>query len=235
MSNQRYIKKSKLEMLYEWKKRPFVDKMLDDGESPNRVAQWCRDNGFEVSTPTMYTYAKRRKEAIIKGIQIEKVMDKRKDRDENGLSKADKKRQKRAMRGVEAMTMSKEERKEAYLSVDKVQSDLELLDNIIQKGFETLQMMEAIAPQVALKAIELKHKITGGSHNGLTIYGLEEIRMREAARESAIMTVLLEFIPEDRHEEVLQRMEQVTKEYYESIGLGEAYEEAMKEAAGGES
>jgi hypothetical protein len=223
MDKKRGVKKTKLEQLYEWKKRPFVDKMLDDGESPNQVHKWIMDNGFEISMPTVYTYAKRRKEAIVKGIQMDKVMDKRKDKDENGHSKADRKRIEKAKAGVNAMNMSKEERKQANLSVNKVQSDLELLDAVLQKGYETLEQMEFMPPKDFLKAIELKHKITGGAHNGLTTYGLDEIRLRESARESAMLTILLEFIPEDKHEEVIERMELATKEFYDSIGLGEQY------------
>lgn len=226
MTKKRGVKKNKLELLFEWKKRPFVDKMLDDGESPNQVHKWIVENGFEVSMPTVYTYAKRRKEAIVKGIQMDKVMNKaKKTKDEDGYTKADKKRMEKARSGVNAMNMSKEERKMSNLSVNKLQTDLELLDAVMQKGYETLGKMEAIAPKDFLKAIELKNKITGGAHNGLTTYGLEEIRLREAARESAITAILLEFIPEEKHEEVLERMDKATQEFYESIGLGDQYEE----------
>lgn len=57
------------------------------------------------------------------------------------------------------------------------------------------------------------------------MYGLEEIRLRETASENAMLAILLEFIPEERHEEVIAQMEKATREYYESIGLGEAYEQ----------
>jgi len=109
------------------------------------------------------------------------------------------------------------------MTVDKVKHDLELLDEVIQKGFETLANIEEINPATAIAAIQLKHKITGGSHGGYTVYGIEEIKLREAARENAMVAVLLEFIPEEHQATVLDRMEQVTKEYYESIGLGGAY------------
>lgn len=214
--------KTKLEELLEWKKRPFLDKMLDDGVSPNQCAQWCREQGFEISTPHMYTYAKRRKEAIVKDVQMDAVMDKR----QANLPPQERKKleKKGGRKKAEPFgNMTQEERKQANMTVDKVKSDLELLDAIIQKGMETLHMMEAVAPQVAIKAIEIKNKITGGAHNGITTYGLEEIRLREAARENAILAILLKYIPEDKHDEVLAEMEKATREYYESIGLGEAY------------
>lgn len=71
-----------------------------------------------------------------------------------------------------------------------------------------------ISPATAIKAMEMKHKLTNGSSGGYTVYGIEEIKLREAARENAILAVLLEFISEEQHAAVLKRMEQVTREYY---------------------
>ncbi|WAB25078.1 hypothetical protein M3_0127 [Lysinibacillus phage vB_LfM_LysYB1] len=231
---------TKLEELLQWNKRPFLDKMLDDGISANQCAEWIRENGIEISTPTVYTYAKRRKEAIVKDIQMEQVMDKR---TQPRASTAKKKTTGRpAKQGVKVDTKrykepnastnrTQAERKRDNLTVDKLKSDMELLDAVMQKGYETLLNMEAIAPKDFLKAIELKHKITGGSHGGITTYGLEEIRLREAAREAAILAIMLKYIPEEQHMEVIAEMERATQEYYESIGLGEAYEAQIEEDA----
>ena len=123
------------------------------------------------------------------------------------------------------ITLTKEERKAAHMTVNKVKHDLELLDEVIQKGFETLAHIDEISPVTAIAVIQLKHKITNGAHGGYTVYGIEEIRLRETARENAITAVLLEFIPEEQHAAVLERMGQAEREYYESIGLGKAYEQ----------
>lgn len=203
--------------LIAWNKRPFLDKMLDDGESPNKAAQWCRDNGFEISTPSLYNYARKRKEAIVNGLYAE-IMPAPPEPVVKPESKA-----KKTAKQRKAQTMANLERKAEHQTVAKVKHDMELLDEIIQKGFDTLKLMDAINPATAIKAIELKQKITGGAHNGLTTYGVEEIRLREAARENAIVTILLEYIPEDKQQEVLHRMEKATHEYYESVGLGDAY------------
>lgn len=252
-------RKTKLERLFEWKKRTFVDKMLDDGVSPNKVAKWINEQGMDISMPMVYTYAKRRKEAIIKGIQIEELLSHQhkntkkntnnsgskggNEDNEDSESYADKvakentesgprggkKRERSSVRGkkksnYEGYNLTDKERKQENMKVNKVKTDMEILDSIVDKGFKTLQMMEVISPDMAIKAISLKHKITGGAHNGLTTYGIEEIRLREAARENSILAVLLEFIPEDKHEEAIQRMDEVTREYYESLGLGDQYD-----------
>lgn len=50
---------------------------------------------------------------------------------------------------------------------------MELLKEIIQKGFKTLGLMEVISPVTAIKAIEMKHKLFNGGTGGYTLYGLE--------------------------------------------------------------
>jgi hypothetical protein len=83
--------------------------------------------------------------------------------------------------------------------------------------------MEVISPVMAIKAMEMKHKLTNGSAGGYTHYGLEEIKLRESAREKAITAAILQFVPVEQHDAVIALMEQATRDYYESIGLGEAY------------
>lgn len=102
---------------------------------------------------------------------------------------------------------------------------MELLEEIIHKGFKTLGLMKmkVISPVTAIKEIAMKHKLFNGGTGGYTLYGLEEIKVHEAAREQVITITILEFIPMEQHDAVTQRMEDVTRAYYDSIGLGEAY------------
>jgi hypothetical protein len=236
--------KSKLEQLAEWNKRVFVDKMLDDGDSPNKVHKWINENGLKVSVPTVYSYAKRRKEAIMKGVKMEAIADKRTKKgkahrgtkDDSYADKVIEENQTHKKDSTNKRTKKKndpkedtEERKQQHMGVKRVKSDLEIIDAIIDKGYGTLQMMEVISPDMALKAIKLKNEITGGNHNGLTMYGLEEIRLREAARENAMLAILLEYIPEEKHEEVLTKMEAATRDYYESMGMVDVYDAMVED------
>ncbi|MCY9591053.1 hypothetical protein PC41400_01725 [Paenibacillus chitinolyticus] len=77
-------------------------------------------------------------------------------------------------------------------SLKRIQHDLELLDEVIQKGFNTLSKMEVISPVTAIKAMKMKHKLINGSTGGDTHYGLREIKLREAAREQAITAAILQ-------------------------------------------
>lgn len=217
----------KINQLMEWKKRPFLDKMIDNEVPTKELVAWCNDNGFPISIPTINSYKKRRNEAVSNGITMEILQPKlhveSMNRKMDGMKKA---YTKAHQQRKEKRAQSKVEINQELADQDnpkRIRHDMELLDAIIQKGFETLKVMDVISPVTAIKAIEMKNRMSNGAMGGHTIYGLEEIKLREAAREQAIVAVLLEFVPEAQHNDVMKRMEDVTREYYKSIGLGEAY------------
>jgi hypothetical protein len=74
---------------------------------------------------------------------------------------------------------------------------------------------------LSLRSAKAQSLVHSFIFSGYTDYGIDEICLRDTARENAITTILLEFIPEDRH--ALEKMQEVEREYYKSIGLGEAY------------
>ncbi|GAA4867132.1 hypothetical protein GCM10023310_53550 [Paenibacillus vulneris] len=221
----------KIAALVKWNNRPFLDKMIDDSTPVKELVAWCNNNSFPISIPTMYSYIKQRREAIVNGLTMELLHAK-----EDPLKKSleDSARDKAREKGNTQYKENRaEERARAKATLEKeladqdspkrIRHDLELLDEVIQKGFDTLSKMEVISPATAIKAMEMKHKLTNGSTGGYTHYGLEEIKLREAAREQAIIACLMEFIPQEKHEEAVRLMDDVTREYYQSIGLGEAY------------
>lgn len=217
----------KLNQLVEWKKRPFLDKIIDNETPAKELVKWCNDNGFPISLPTMYSYMKRRSEAVANGITMEllqpKLHEESMERKMDGMKKAyTKAHQQRKEKRAQTKVKINQELAEQD-SAKRIRHDLELLDEVIQKGFDNLCKMEVISPVMALKAIELKHKLFNGGTGGHTIYGLEEIKLREAARNEAIIAAILQFVPVEQHEAVIELMETVTRKYYESIGLGEAY------------
>jgi len=207
----------KMGELLKWDKRPILDGMLDGGISPNKCAEWLRGQGFSISTPTVYTYDKQRKKTIYQSITREGTGSVREIDPE---TKRFKKQSGDTFHVKEVVTKR---------SKAKVRADLEMLDAIIQKGMDTLMQMDVISPQTAIKAIEMKHKLTGGQHGGLTMYGVEVINKREAGREAALLAVLLKFIPEEKHEEVFEEFERATREDYASVGLGEIYDQIEAE------
>ena len=221
---------SKVAALVKWNNRPLLDKMIDNDTPVKEMVAWCSDNGFPINIPTLYSYIKQRREAIINGLTIELIYSK-----EDPLKKvledsARKKARERATHSLKRTVPKNVPRLRPHWrrkladqeNTKRIRHDMELLDEVIQKGFETLSKMEVVSPVTAIKAMEMKHKLSNGSTGGYTHYGLEEIKLREAAREQAITAAILEFVPEEQHDAVIELMETVTQEYYESIGLSEA-------------
>ncbi|OBZ14399.1 hypothetical protein A8L34_10685 [Bacillus sp. FJAT-27264] len=220
----------KVAELVKWNNKPLLDEMIDDDTPVKEMVAWCNDNGFQISIPTMYSYIKQRREAIINGFTMELIHSKedtfkkalkdstRKKAGEKGNAKYKENRAEDRAKAKQIMAEAMDQ-----VSPKQIKHDLELLDEVIQKGFKTLNMMEVVSPVTAIKAIEMKHKLFNGGTGGHTLYGLEEIKVHEAAREQAIIACLMEFIPEEQREAAVRLMDNVTREYYQSIGLGEAY------------
>lgn len=235
----------KMDDFLKWEKRPFVDQMLDNNEPPYKVCDWMKENGFSMSYPTLYNYAKKRKQAAAQGVTVDILFyqNKRKGKVEKAIQEMglenEEKMKKPELKAVVNKNKGKKKKKQETQNLEqpspqqkrKIHTEMEMLDAIIQKAFETVQNMREVHPNVALQAIKLKHELTGGEHKGFTIHGLEEIRRREEARMMAIENVLLKYIPEEKWEEVLQDMERTTMEYYKEHGLLEAYQR-MKEQEG---
>lgn len=229
----------KVAALVKWNNKLLLDKMIDDGTPVKKLVAWCNENGFSISLPTMYSYIKQRREAIVNGLTME-LIHSREDPLKRALedSARNKAREKGNAQYRENRTGERAKVKAALEneltdqdSAKRIRHDMELLDEIIQKGFDTLSKMDVISPVTAIKAIEMKHKLSNGSAGGYTHYGLEEIKMREAAREKAITAAILQFVPVEQHDAVIELMEAVTREYYESIGLGEAYAQQVAREA----
>lgn len=182
----------RLEKLVKWKRIDEVNEMVMNGTSPRQISLWCKENGFDISHPKLYEYRDMLREAVNKQISVEQMM---------GIS--DTNRNPILLQSL-GITPVKE----------MVKSELDVLDGIIQLGFNGLKDMPTIRMGDAMKAIELKNKITGGAHGGLTNFGLEQLRELEQAKFESILDVVLQYLPEDKHEEVYEAMAEAEHRFY---------------------
>lgn len=182
----------RLEKLVKWKRIDEVNEMVMNGTSPRQISLWCKENGFDISHPKLYEYRDMLREAVNKQISVEQMM---------GIS--DTNRNPILLQSL-GITPVKE----------MVKSELDVLDGIIQLGFNGLKDMPTIRMGDAMKAIELKNKITGGAHGGLTNFGLEQLRELEQAKFESILGVVLQYLPEDKHEEVYEAMAEAEHRFY---------------------
>jgi hypothetical protein len=205
-------KYNKLERLVKWEHAEEVNKMLLSGISPIQVANWCEEHGFKISHPKLYEYRDMLQEAITRQITIERLLG-------IGLPK-----RKPIVLSAIAMQNTKQ----------LVKNELEVLDGIIQMGMNALYASPTVKLQDAMKAIELKQKLTGGKHSGLTSYGLDQLRAVEQAKFQAIVDVVMKYLPEDKHEELEAAIATAERQYYEQYApeLIEEYEKAIEEQYG---
>lgn len=182
-----------------------VNAMLDAGESPASVCKYINSQGFKISNPLVYEYKKIRQQCIVNNINIEHLI------------------------GVVKRPVQVEKTPSFYSKKVKLKSELDALDKIIQLGYEGIDRIygnqKPVPPSLMMSAIQLKNTLTEGSHGFLTNYGIEQLKELEKNKYEILIDLIMSYVPEDKKEEVVQRMEQTEDEYYQQT---EYYTEYLK-------
>lgn len=198
-----------------------VDNMLDEGQTYDYIVEFCKSESLGISKSTLTNYKQKREESIETGVPLVQLLDKRvkdnvtyiTDKVADSIITQDFDEPKGGNGGGNPPTNMDR--------VENVYNDLELLDEIIAKGAKGLSMFDVVDTPLAMKAIELKAKITNNQLSGLSIAGLREIKLRQRAREAALMEVIAQFVSEDKQEEVLDALDQAEHDFYENLDLTE--------------
>lgn len=188
-----------------------VDEALDEGKPYDFIIAFCKEKfDFEISKPALSRYKEKRREAIEQGVDLESLLDKRRKSGKVIDLKG---------KEVETLPNTNTSYDQTFNAVEQIYNDVEVLDTIIQKGFASLKEVDYVEAPLAMKAIEVKAKVTGNQMQGLSLVGLRELRLRQSAKEQAMTEVILRFIPEEQHEEVYQAIEEAEAEFYENLDL----------------
>lgn len=199
----------KLELLVKWKYVNEVNEMLIKGVNPRTISEWCKERGFSISHPKLYEYKEILQTAISKRISVERLL---------GIGVT-----KRSPIVLQALGIT--------ASKDMVKNEIDVLDCIIQRGFDALSKDPSVRIQDAMRAIELKNKLTGGSHAGLTTYGLDHLRELETAKMNAIVEIVKKYLPEDKLVELQCAITTAERNFYveKAPELLEEYDKSMAE------
>jgi hypothetical protein len=199
----------KLEKLVKWEHIDTVNEMLMSGVSPHEVSKWCKERDFSISHPKLYEYKDMLQEAITRRITVERLL---------GIGVP-----KRTPIVLQALGIQGVKQ--------HVKNEIEVLDTIIHLGMGALHNSPTIKIETALKAIELKNKLTDGKHAGLTNYGLDQLRELEQAKFNAIVAVVMQYIPEDRHDELEAAIAKAERDFYHARApeLLDEYEQAVQD------
>lgn len=209
MANDK-TEKTVLQQLYEDKVLcSKVDALLDEGKSIAFIREFCEAKNFSISAGSLNNYRKKREESIRKGIDLGAIIDKRANKGE--VIELHKK---------EASVVEEGDMESRYAPDDsKIVSNLQVLEEIIAKGHNAIRTVDVIDPALALKAIDMHSKITGGAGGGITLHGVQELRLQQKALESAMATVILEFIPAEKQPEVWKRIDECEREFYDNMDI----------------
>ena len=195
-----------------------VDNMLDEGKTYDYIIEFCKEHGLSISKASLTNYKKKREESLETGVPLLQLLDKRakdnvtyiKDREVESLTKEPKKDNQASSSPAQVHDISK---------VDKVYSDIEFLDEIIQKSRKGVKQFDVLDTPLGMKAVELKAKITGNQLNGLTIAGLRELKLRQQAKESALIEVVMKYVPEEQQDQLFADLEQAEADFFENLDL----------------
>lgn len=183
----------KLEKLVKWQHIDELNQMLLSGVmNPRQAAEWCKERGFVISHPKLYEYRELLRKAVAQNITVERLLG-------IGLPK-------RVPIQLAALG--------AANAKQYVKNELEVLDAIIQRGFNALASNPEIKLQDALRAIELKNKLTGGAHGGFTTYGLDRLHQLEEMKIQAMVEVVTKYLPEDKIPELEEALAKAEEEFY---------------------
>lgn len=204
MANQidnKLVLSPKLMSLCKWKKIDEVNAKLDSGESPNQVFKFINKNNFTISCPLVYEYAKIRKKCLVDGINLEHMV------------------------GIATRNLMDTSKPDTRSSIQKLKSEIDALDLLIQGGYNTLQEWSdrPVSPKNMMDAIKLKNALTDGNHGFLTNYGMEELRAMETEKYDLIIKHLLSYIPQDKQKEAIDKIDVIEDSYYQSTQYYEEY------------
>lgn len=184
-----------------WEHIDEVNSRLDAGDSAYSVHKWVTANGYKISIVWMNEYAKLRKKALVDGVSMNHML------------------------GIVGRPIFDLDELSMRSSKDKLRSEIDALDLIIQGGFNTLKDWtdRPIMPNVLMAAIKLKNDLTDGNHGFLTNFGMEHLRDIEAAKYSLIINHLISYIPRNKQKKAIAKIAEIEEEYYKSTDYYEEY------------
>ena len=175
-----------------------INTFIDDGKTLEFITSFANSQGVSVSLGTIRNYKKKREESIQKGVPFESLLDRRKK--------------------VNAVDSPANDTGVYKQGSEKVISINQVLEELISKGMKGIKELPVIDPALMMKAIQEWNKVNAGN-GGLTLQGVQELRLQVAAYEQAMKNVLLMYIPADKHDEVLNKMQEEEDKYYASLDL----------------
>lgn len=191
-----------------------LDLMIDEHRTLQEMTDFANSMEVNVSLGTINNYKKKREEALEKDVPIETLLDKREKVGNIIELKGKESQSKESTVGNEEGTGVYKKAEASLVNVNQI------LELIMKKGLDSLQQADYVDITVLIKTIAEYNKLNTGN-GGLTQAGLQEMRLTQLAYESAIMDVMMKFIPAEKHNEALEYMKDAEDKYYRDLDITE--------------
>lgn len=184
-----------------------VNKMLDIPASIQSIKDYLDKQGFNISWSYLSKYRKIRQAYSAEETNLEDF-----------IKKAP----------VKKLIEDQEKEIQSGSQVNKLKSDLEFLDMVIQSGSDQLKTLikendYLITIDNVFDAIKLKDKITDGALAGLTQFGIKNLQEVTEQKYMQLLQSMFKHVPDSEKQKVLSELEEVEEEYYKGTDYYEDY------------
>lgn len=222
--------------------RTKVDNYLDQKVPYKEVITMCRGYGVDISAPTLSRYAQIRKSCIASGEDLGEALNQsqraaiRRVKSKEVKVNEDAVQEKRKQDNVSFTEKDNQAIEDTPISgeVSPYISDLQVLNAMISRGYKSLlELNTPVNNKDMISAIIAKAKLTNNANRGLSIEGLQELRIYLNTKIQAITNTVMTYVPEEKQEEALNAMaetEQKVMKDMNTTAQGQALIKYMKES-----
>lgn len=184
-----------------------VNKMIDLGASNADIKRYLESKNYAISRTYISKYKKIRQSLTAEENSLEDFIGK------SPVSKLIESQEKEMQEGSQS---------------NKLKSDLEFLDMVIQTGSDQLKTLikendYLITIENVFEAIKLKDKLTDGALGGYTNFGIKNLQEITENKYMALIRLMFNYIPTDKKEAALKDLELAEEDYYKQTDYYEEY------------
>lgn len=184
-----------------------VNRMIDINATIKSIKDYLDKQGFNISISYLSKYRKIRQAYSA---------------EENNLEDFIKKAP------VKKLIEDQEKEIQSGSQVNKLKSDIEFLDMVIQSGSDQLKTLikendYLITIDNVFDAIKLKDKITDGALAGLTQFGIKNLQEITEKKYMQLLQSIFKHVPDSEKQKVLSELEEVEEDYYKGTDYYEDY------------
>lgn len=221
--------------------RTKVDLALDDKVPYAKIIDICKEYKLDISASSLSRYKALREDALKTGDDLRKTL--------NGKVRKRMKNIRRKEVAPKSLHEQLEDlNKDKPTSADKLKTAglqtagktnvhytnyVDVLDEVVRQGLTSIRNEEVpVKTQDLIKAVDTIAKLTNNANKGLSVEGLQQVRLFQAAVESALVSVLTKYIPADKQKQALADMHDAEKQKYMELNnsaQGRQLLESMKQ------